>query len=431
MRSIHVLFACSVSIGLIGVTIGLKQSNKRSLQGKAVQPVEGLTVFIHGTVGSSINFCNPFDCLTKSTTLDSPCSPTKTSSLSTRIVDGYRNHPNMSYDQLLDSEGLVLWDTGEKNEKKAASYVIPAYKKIAKITQTRAQHEVFALFGWSGLLTQQARKDAGYALYNELIEYQKQQMLNGREQARIQIIAHSHGGNVALWLADAEKNMKKGLQIESLVMLGTPVQIETSPYIANPMFSSIYLCYSLADGVQCADYISTQCHKSFARMQDLVDLDQIQRANPHLKRHDVLLSINQKNDTITHINMWLCGRSTELCPAFGSLPWVITTPLLLATKNAAVNLPSQLQCSMDIQQGTVSYSLYHRPYSRQLQTPITWDQASQVYIYPKKSKKLYQAISYWANRMDEEWRPFDSSRNLFWNRKHWDIIKSFFGRPKQ
>ena len=46
------------------------------------------------------------------------------------------------------------------------------------------------------------------------------------------LITHSHGGNVALYLAPiAEEDPLNAVTIEELILLACPVQVETSPYV--------------------------------------------------------------------------------------------------------------------------------------------------------------------------------------------------------
>ncbi|HAU30090.1 TPA: hypothetical protein DCW54_00410 [Candidatus Dependentiae bacterium] len=385
--------------------------------------VEGLTVFIHGTTGSSLNFCDPVHCFTQSASLDeAPLNQSK-KNRAEKIVESYRNHPAMTYDQLLDNEGLVIWKPEATSDRQAATYLIPAYKKMAKITQTSARNETYALFGWNGILSQKARKDAGYRLYHALIDYQKQQQLNGQIEARIRLITHSHGGNVALWLAEAEALYKKGLVIETLIMLGAPIQEETIEFIQSSIFRNIHLCYSTGDSVQRSDCISTGCHKSFARMQDLVDLEAITKKNPALKRHDILLGINQKAEQVTHINMWLSGRSLKLSPAFGPLPFMVLLPVLIKATEVD-DIPCQSKLSVDVIKGALYFNFYHNQFTSHLQRSVSWEEENLFYTYAEAPKEVFTILSYWANRMNEEWRPYDKSRNLFWNKKNLEILKS-------
>lgn len=427
----YILFATAISIGIpYGIYRYKKiinhtekqQNNGTAAPGTHQKSAEGITVFIHGTTGSTLNFCEPIKCFSNSASLEEKPGEEERPDFTKKVVESYRNHPAMSYDQILGPEGFYIWEDNKNQIQDAATYLIPAYKKIAKIAGVSAEHETYATFGWSGILSQKARKKSGFELYHALIDYQKKQQLNGKKEARIRLITHSHGGNVALWLAKAEEVFKKGLQVETLVMLGAPIQIETAEYIKSPLFTNIYLLYSIGDSVQRSDCISTRTHKSFARMQDLVDLKSLEKTSG-LHRHDILLGINKNANQITHINMWLSGRSKKLASALGPLPLFVLIPTIFQL-NQKERLPIQSKISFDIKQGTVELAYYHHAYREHLSHHITWDEVDKIGAFKASSKKLYRAISYWSNRMNEEWRQYDKSRNILWNKKNLDIIKS-------
>jgi hypothetical protein len=107
----------------------------------------------------------------------------------------------------------------------------------------------FYIFGWSGKLNANLREKTAHHLYAEL-----KRIITEYEQTYhctppIQIISHSHGGNVALNLAKI-KDPQDSLLIDILVLLACPVQIRTVSFIDNPMFQRIYSLYSSLDFVQ-------------------------------------------------------------------------------------------------------------------------------------------------------------------------------------
>ncbi len=111
-------------------------------------------------------------------------------------------------------------------------------------------------FGWSGRLNQRHRQEAAELLYTQLVA--EQELLKKRfGNVQIILLGHSHGGNVALNLAHAEQLHKKNLSIEKLIMLGTPVQTETSHYAAQSCFKKVYNFYSKGDAIQTLDILST------------------------------------------------------------------------------------------------------------------------------------------------------------------------------
>lgn len=117
-------------------------------------------------------------------------------------------------------------------------------------------------FSWSGRLSHKKRVQAAHDLYRQLMAEIKR--LN-EKNIHITILGHSHGGNVTLNLAQAENTYHQHLKIDRAILLGTPVQSETQPLLASPIFKSIYHCYSHGDNVQKMDFISTRDDHSFRR----------------------------------------------------------------------------------------------------------------------------------------------------------------------
>lgn len=109
--------------------------------------------------------------------------------------------------------------------------------------------DTFYVFGWSGRLSMQDREDASEQLHMELekiiINYQK---IYGIYPI-IQMICHSHGGNVALNLVKT-KSANCALEINRLVLLAVPVQELTVEYIRDSMFKKVYALYSGIDMIQ-------------------------------------------------------------------------------------------------------------------------------------------------------------------------------------
>lgn len=118
-------------------------------------------------------------------------------------------------------------------------------------------------FGWTGLLSPQARRKAAQKFYDaiaQLVDRIKKEGYN----PRIRIIAYSHGGNVALLLGEVVRN--KGytsFHIDELVLISTPVHINTQRYLKSSLFKKVYLFYSKGDNIQSSDFLSSPTH-SFA-----------------------------------------------------------------------------------------------------------------------------------------------------------------------
>jgi len=109
------------------------------------------------------------------------------------------------------------------------------------------------IFGWSGKLSAEVRLAAARKLYHALILLVEQYIEKYSIAPRIRLITHSHGGNIALYLAKVQKHMPIKLEIEELVLLACPVQIQTMKYVSNNMFKKMYSFYSRLDLLQILD----------------------------------------------------------------------------------------------------------------------------------------------------------------------------------
>ncbi len=120
-------------------------------------------------------------------------------------------------------------------------------QRLGKILHTAAPKEFpansFYKYYWSGDLSFKERKKAAQELYSFLKDH----------TGKITIIAHSHGCNVALILADVAQKSEPAFAIERLILLAPPVQQATSRYVASSIFKRVYSFYSTADLLQVAD----------------------------------------------------------------------------------------------------------------------------------------------------------------------------------
>jgi len=108
--------------------------------------------------------------------------------------------------------------------------------------------DTFYFFGWSGKLNANIREQSAHQLYAELKRISAEYQESYQAIPLIQLITHSHGGNVALNLARIEDT--NPLCIDRLIMLACPVQTKTMDLIGSPMFEKAYVLYSSLDLVQ-------------------------------------------------------------------------------------------------------------------------------------------------------------------------------------
>lgn len=110
----------------------------------------------------------------------------------------------------------------------------------------------FYYFGWSGQLCFSQRKKAAKDLIKELQKLVKKHKNIIGQPPFLRIIAHSHGGNVALNLAKLQSK-KAPITIDELVLLACPVQDKTRHLVKQSCFKKVYAFYSASDIFQVID----------------------------------------------------------------------------------------------------------------------------------------------------------------------------------
>lgn len=123
---------------------------------------------------------------------------------------------------------------------------------LAECDTNKFPLEHFYIFGWSGKLSSAERALSAHALIEQLEPIITQYQEYYHQKPEIRIIAHSHGGNVALNCAKIikEKSLKTNFYIDELILLACPVQSETRDLITSPCFKKTYAFYSSLDIVQ-------------------------------------------------------------------------------------------------------------------------------------------------------------------------------------
>lgn len=155
----------------------------------------------------------------------------------------------------------VSYDKELGNGQKTALITSLFYERINDLLPADSHHShVFCTFGWSGRLSGPERRYWADVLYLQLQKKinEVKKKLKKNQELEVVLMAHSHGGNVALNLALAEEKFKGHLVVDKLVLLGTPVQSETEHMIYSPIFKSIFNFYSKGDRIQQIDIFSTE-----------------------------------------------------------------------------------------------------------------------------------------------------------------------------
>jgi hypothetical protein len=115
---------------------------------------------------------------------------------------------------------------------------------LSKVCPEQFALDTFYFYGWHGRLTFPSRTHAAERLYNVIKNH----------KGHLTIMAHSHGCNVALYLAAlAEKEQNSSFKVDRLILLAAPVQIITKHLVHSPIFKEVYTFYSTADFMQIGD----------------------------------------------------------------------------------------------------------------------------------------------------------------------------------
>jgi hypothetical protein len=126
-------------------------------------------------------------------------------------------------------------------------------KTISNSDSDRFPEEDFYLFGWSGQLSFEAREQAAEELYTALIKLLVQYTHRDSHMPSLRIITHSHGGNVALLLAEIMEKRQQYFPIDELILLACPVQDRTANLPGSHIFKKVYSIYSAGDLFQIGD----------------------------------------------------------------------------------------------------------------------------------------------------------------------------------
>lgn len=210
-------------------------------------------VFVHGTfVPGVCAVTNPIDVYTQQ------CAPSNTY---TRTLKKLRADDTFFHASIMGHEGFHPITTDADLSISCQRYAAHQIAHIFTILDPETPQK-FYTFGWSGELSLAARRAAAADLYQALknIPLQKGDTL--------ELICHSHGGNVAAYLAEEEKIQKQGLSIERLVLLGTPIQYETQHLFTEPLFKNVWALWSKKDIIVVSDTFSTPSRTSARSLLD-------------------------------------------------------------------------------------------------------------------------------------------------------------------
>lgn len=177
-----------------------------------------------------------------------------------RTVEIMRNDPHFYQNQPMQGHGLqeIFLDRIEPGYAPGA--IANLHEMVLNdLSQRKPSENHYYTYGWSGLLSDKARKREAVYFYQSLDREARRMRALGKTP-RIRLISYSHGGNFCLNLAYGKPAIKEQatLVIDELILMGVPILKETDYLSNDPMFKRIYNIYSRGDRIQKMDIFSCE-----------------------------------------------------------------------------------------------------------------------------------------------------------------------------
>ncbi|MCL4361368.1 hypothetical protein M1446_03365 [Candidatus Dependentiae bacterium] len=207
-----------------------------------------ITIFIHGTISPKSNLS--VHSIIKIFQDDLEKCVYK------KVIEEVRQDKFFYVTQPIKKLGLKKINHKNLKEGKAANLFAHLYDNVHN-QFNNSQECHYYTFGWSGLLSKKCRFTESKILYEHLKE-ELNKFKN--KKIKLDIVGFSHGGNIALNLADirAKFYAEDDFKIDNLILLGTPIQKINSHCINHDIFKNIYNFYSKYDTVQKMDFLTSK-----------------------------------------------------------------------------------------------------------------------------------------------------------------------------
>lgn len=386
-----------------------------------------ITVFIHGTFMPELAIFNPYKTYTQTLTNED---------LYARSLEKLRCNPETYQDSLTLETGLhkiprnILecyqnQDLAEHYSKIGAYQLVGAYDSIYKTFKSKSQS--YYTFGFNGLLSSQHRQDSAKLLYDSLIKLLKKYS-DKNVVLDINLICFSHGGNVALYLAKYENQYNQNLNIDNLILLGTPIQFETANYAQSNIFNRVLNIYSEADYIQTKDSISTANSISHQKLYDLIEHNNSKNDTIHNKIIDIRLLAGQDKKVFGHLHLWGLAKygyssywwksdhTKKIVEALDPLPIVTLVP-------GFISIIKSLENNIKTQNKNIDISLNLINNNEFVIQALEYDTTKLLAQTRDISKPLYRAKRYAI----ESWIPYGcQSQMLKTTRAFWETLKNAF-----
>ncbi len=263
---------------------------------------EWATILIHGTVGFQANASFKTISQIKKDEIEG--------SDYERNVLAVREHPFLFALQPMQKMGLHPVKKTKGFLEAAYAYSI-LYEEVQRLCGIKEKNQ-FYTFGWTGLISKKRRYREALQLYKEVRAL--------AHKKKVRVIAYSHGATLLLQLAKVRECEfpNDTFSLDEIVLVGIPVQSETTQQIYSPLFKKIYNIYSRGDKVQRLDIFTSDkffTHRTFkGKLPE--SLTQIElRVTAALRKNPCYcLPPNMRgiiNQSPGHIELWFFGWTTS------------------------------------------------------------------------------------------------------------------------
>jgi len=221
--------------------------------------------------------------------------------------------------------------------RRAATHIISAYDTLNHVTNSINRYYTF---GWTGVAdTSQAR-----TLYEQLTT-ERDRLHKWYPKNTVQFIIHAHGngGTITFLLAEQENELRKNLELDYVILYGTPIQLEIVHACEHPMFKAILNLFSMGDHWQTNHGgISAQNYRTFGELHAWIN-------TPNKYIIDVTININDNAHAFNHAALFCLDDASYQARIFElirPLPIVTFAPALLALIQRLPNKPSRARLNI-------------------------------------------------------------------------------------
>lgn len=294
-------------------------------------------------------------------------------------------------------------------------------------------------FGWSGLLSSRMRYLEAKIFYDQILkEFDEDYKSN--QNLKIRIIGYSHGGNIALKLAEVYKKegyeKTKKIKIDELILIGVPVLPETDYLMNSSLFKKIYHFYSFGDRIQRLDFFSLDrifSNRKFHERTDFAIPEKLIQINVKVKRAVLTKkksSYTQKkisyllhhrssmrNSDPGHTELWSFGWTpTSYRQSFplNPLPFTLFAPYIIEQLNQSMPEAKNLMIELHPHHEHMLFYDFDNKYEK-IRPFLTREQFAQLqnhaelfrpdnYTKKKYNKKIDKAIKTARQEQFDQWK---------------------------